>query len=41
MTPSAWQALFLKAAEITDRRHDDPVHLKAVEAGTACAFASF
>ncbi|MEY8117426.1 aldehyde dehydrogenase family protein [Falsihalocynthiibacter sp. BN13B15] len=41
MTPGARQALFLKAAEITERRHDDAVHLMAVEAGTARAFASF
>lgn len=41
MTPGERQSLFLKAAEITERRHDDAVHLMAVEAGTARAFASF
>ncbi|WP_420003975.1 aldehyde dehydrogenase family protein [Arenibacterium sp. LLYu02] len=41
LAPGARQALFLKAAEITERRHDEIVHLLAIEAGTARAFASF
>lgn len=41
MTPGERQRLFLKAADITERRHDEAVHLMAVEAGTARAFASF
>lgn len=41
MTPGERQRLFLRAADITERRHDEAVHLMAVEAGTARAFASF
>lgn len=41
MTPGERQRLFLRAADIAERRHDEAVHLMAVEAGTARAFASF
>ncbi|KUP90765.1 aldehyde dehydrogenase family protein [Tritonibacter horizontis] len=41
LTPGARQALFLRAADITERRHDDIVHLLAVETGTGRAFASY
>lgn len=41
MSPGARQALFLKAADITERRQDEIVHLLAVEAGTSRPFASF
>lgn len=41
MTPGERQTLFLKAADITERRHDDAVRIMAIEAGTGRAFASF
>ncbi|RJL14824.1 aldehyde dehydrogenase family protein [Paracoccus siganidrum] len=41
MRPADRQRLFLRAAEITEKRHDEAVHLMAVEAGTSRAFASF
>lgn len=41
MAPGERQRLFLRVADITERRHDEIVHLMAVEAGTGRAFASF
>ena len=41
MKPAERQRLFLKAADIIDRRLEDVVHVMAVEAGTSRAFAAF
>lgn len=40
-SPAERQRLFLKAAEITDRRLDEIVHLMALETGTTKVFAAF
>lgn len=41
LAPGARQALFLKAADIVDRRHEELVELMAVEGGASRAFSSF
>lgn len=41
MPPGAQQQLFLKAADIVDRRHEELVSLMAVEGGASRAFSSF
>lgn len=41
MGPSERQRLFLKAAEIVDRRLDDAVRIMALEGGASRAFAAF
>lgn len=40
-TPGERQRLFLKAADIVDRRLEDAVHLMAVEGGASRAFSAF
>ncbi len=41
MAPGARQLLFLKAADIVERRHEELVRLMAVEGGASRAFSSF
>ena len=41
MGPSERQRLFLKAADIVDRRLEDAVHLMAIEGGASRTFAAF
>ncbi|GAB2832370.1 aldehyde dehydrogenase family protein [Microbacterium insulae] len=41
LAPGARQQLFLRAADIVDRRHDELVALMAVEGGASRAFSSF
>jgi acyl-CoA reductase-like NAD-dependent aldehyde dehydrogenase len=41
LAPGARQALFLKAANIVDRRHEELVQLMAVEGGASRAFSSW
>lgn len=41
LAPGARQALFLAAADIVDRRHEELVRLMAIEGGASRAFSSF
>ena len=41
LNPGARQQLFLRAADIVDRRHEELVELMAVEGGASRAFSSF
>jgi vanillin dehydrogenase len=41
LAPGARQALFLKAADIVDRRHEELVQLMAIEGGASRAFSSW